>query len=113
VKARIPYQLTKNQQKAMKQEINKQIIEHDEAFAMDSDATILWVLHEYFGFGYKRLRRFWEVCFKSHAELKEYYQLNSDEVAWLCRYKLKQNVGIDIEEWYREADNEKHNTKGT
>lgn len=111
MKARIPCKISNNQMKAMKREINRQIIEHDEAFAMDSDATVLWVLHEYFGFGYTRLRRFWEACFKSHAELKDRYQFNSEEVAWLCRVKLKSEVGIDIEEWYKEADNEKHNSE--
>lgn len=101
MKARIPFQMTSAQRKAMNEEINRQILEHDEAFAMDSDATVLWILHTEFGFGAKRLRRFWNSYFRQHQELREYYQFDVDEVGWLCRYKLKQ-IGVDIEKWYKE-----------
>lgn len=101
MKARIPFQMTSAQRKAMNEEINRQILEHDEAFAMDSDATVLWILHTEFGFGAKRLRRFWNSYFKQHQELREYYQFDVDEVGQLCRYKLKQ-IGVDIEKWYKE-----------
>lgn len=101
MKARIPYQMTSQQKKAMNDEINRQILEHDEMFAVDNDATVLWTLHTCFGFGKKRLRRFWEACLKEHARLREYYQMEPDDDGWLYRYKLKQ-IGVDVQAWYDE-----------
>ena len=37
-------------------EIDRQILEHDEAYSLDIDAMVLWTLHVYLGFGKKRLR---------------------------------------------------------
>ena len=102
MKALIPAKLSKSQRDAMNREINRQILENDEKFAMDADASVLWTLHTVFGFGKKRLRRFYEENLKMHNEMREFYQLNTDETFWLCRYKLK-NYGIDIEEWYKEV----------
>lgn len=88
------------QRKAMNDEINRQILEHDEAFSMDADATVLWTLHKCFGFGKKRLKRFWDYCFREHKRLRDYYELPSEDDGWLYKRLLK-DIGVDIEEWYR------------
>ena len=44
-------------------EIDRQILEHDEAYSLDIDAMVLWALHVYLGFGKKRLERFYRDAF--------------------------------------------------
>ena len=41
MKARIPYRMSSKEHKAMMDEINRQIVERDEEYAMDFDATVL------------------------------------------------------------------------
>ena len=84
-------------------EIKKQILEHDRAFDLEYESIILYTLHTEFGFGAKRLRRFWEARDKAHEEMRERYEFEEhSERAWLARRKLKDELGIDIEKWYNE-----------
>ena len=39
-------QLNKNEQRALDQEINRQIIENDRRFDMDKESSILWMLQD-------------------------------------------------------------------
>lgn len=103
MKARLPIQLSQKERKAMNDEINRQILERDEAFSLDFDSTVLWTLHICFGFGKKRLRRFWDTFLAEHNRLREYYQMDPEDNGWLCRRKLK-DIGVDVEEWYREQE---------
>ena len=43
--------LNKAEQRALDQEIKKQIVENDTQFSIDNDSSILWMLHVHFGFG--------------------------------------------------------------
>lgn len=43
--------LNKAEQKALDQEIKRQIVENDHRFDMDKESMILWMLHTEFGFG--------------------------------------------------------------
>lgn len=104
MKAKLPFIMSAAQKKAMNEEINRQILERDTTFSMDFDSTVLYVLHITFGFGKNRLRRFWEAFIKNHDELRQYYEMDSEDNAWLCRRKLKE-IGVDIEAWYKELDN--------
>ena len=56
-----PYQMSRAESKAMKREINNQILKSDAEYYYDMDACVLWALHEVFGFGYTRLKRFFDV----------------------------------------------------
>lgn len=56
-------QFNKAEERALDQEIKKQIVENDRAFDMDKESSILWMLHTQFGFGPKRLNR----CFFSRG----------------------------------------------
>lgn len=103
MKARIPFSMTSAQKKAMNDEINRQILERDKMYSMDFDSTVLYVLYITFGFGKKRLRRFWDAFIKNHDELRRYYEMGSEDNAWLCRWKLKE-IGVDVEAWYKESD---------
>lgn len=48
--------LTAAEKKAMDLEIQRELAEYDRKHIAEIDATILWVLHEQFGFGAQRLR---------------------------------------------------------
>ena len=67
--------MTSAEHKAMREEINRQIIKHDEKYSKDFDAMVLWALHTCFGFGKERLKKFWDCLIKEHKRLREYYKL--------------------------------------
>lgn len=94
--------LTPAQRRAMTKEINAQILESDKSYKLDMDAAVLYSLHETFGFGAKRLRRFFDAFSVQHQELRNYYQLDDDTNTWICRRLLKERVGVDIEAWEKE-----------
>ena len=98
------FKLTRPQKKAMNKEINAQILEKDGAYYLDMDAAVLWVLRVGFGFGKKRLRRFFDLFASLHVELREHYQLDDDDNGiWLCRKMLK-DYGVDVEAWEKELE---------
>lgn len=98
MKVRIPPRLSAKQNKAMDRLITDRIIELEEEHAKDFDATVLWALHETFGFGAERLKRFYRAYQAEYKRLREYYQLEeSDGVPWLCRRKLAE-IGVDVDE---------------
>ena len=49
-------QFNKAEQKALDQEIKKQIVEHDHRFDIDKESMILWMLHTEFGAWYQEWR---------------------------------------------------------
>lgn len=97
----------KKEQEAIDKEIFQQIVENDKVFDMDKESSILWMLHEQFGFGPKRLRRAWEMMYAETLKLREYYEMEQKDDGWLARYKLK-SLGVDVEQWYKEWE-EKNN----
>ena len=96
--------LTPAQRKAMNREINAQILESDRAYKLDMDAAVLYSLHETFGFGEKRLRKFFDAFSVQHQSLREHYQLDDDTNTWRCRRLLKERVGVDVEAWEKELE---------
>mgnify|MGYP001030182408 CR=1 FL=1 len=96
-------QLNKNEQRALDQEINRQIIENDRRFDMDKESSILWMLHVHFGFGPKRLKKAWELFYSETVKLREYYQMEQEDDGWLARQKLKE-IGCDIEQWFKDFE---------
>ena len=96
-------QLNKNEQRALDQEINRQIIENDRRFDMDKESSILWMLHVHLGFGPKRLKKAWELFYSETVKLREYYQMEQEDDGWLARQKLKE-IGCDIEQWFKDFE---------
>lgn len=94
-------QFNKAEERALDQEIKKQIVENDRAFDMDKESSILWMLHTQFGFGPKRLKLAWKLFYAETRKLREHYLMEQADDGWLARKKLK-DIGCDIEEWYRE-----------
>ena len=63
------------------------------------EALILYQLHEQFGFGKQRLLTFFNHTTPMIKEMLEWANWDTDEEAiWLCKYKLKEEVGIDLDE---------------
>lgn len=98
-------QFSAKEQKAIDAEILRQCAEFDKKNEHELDALILWVLHEKFAFGKKRLRRFYDSFAAELDELVKRYELGDEDRAWLYTYKLKQ-CGIDIAAWNEEDKNE-------
>lgn len=90
--------LTATERRAMEIEIKRQLAEWDRGHEIEMVATTLWVLMTRFGFGEKRLKRFFDGYDEAIRELIDYYQLADEDAPWLCTQKLK-DKGIDIEKW--------------
>lgn len=89
------------EQKAIDTEILRQCAEYDKKNADEVDALILWLLHEKFGFGKKRLRAFYDYFSTELDALVKRYEMGDEDKAWLCSRKLR-DYGIDISEWNKE-----------
>lgn len=95
--------MTAAEKKAMNMEIQRQLAEYDRKHMNELDAMVLWHLHEEFGFGLKRLKRFYDTFKPQMDALLERYVMDDSDMVWLCTYKLKQ-YGIDIEKWNKERN---------
>lgn len=95
--------LTAAEKKALDIELKRYFAEYDYKNIKEIDAIVLWVLHEQFGFGPERLKRFFDNFNSSVKELLDRYELDESEDAWMCTYKLKE-IGVDVEKWYKESE---------
>lgn len=103
--------LNRAEQRVLDVEINKQILEHDLQFQIDNDSAILEMLHVHFGFGPKRLRKAWKFFYAEHKKLREHYEMAPGDGGWLCRQRLLK-IGVDVEQWYKEEQEEQNETHG-
>ena len=93
-------ELTVAERKAMDIEIQKEIAEFNQKNETEIDAVILWILHEHFGFGKKKLKDFYDRFIPAYRDLIQRYEM-SDEGPWLCTRLLKA-IGVDLETWRQE-----------
>lgn len=93
--------LTAAEKKALDMEMKRYFAEYDRKNIQEVDAVVLWVLHEQFGFGPERLKRFFDNFNSSIKDLLARYEMDNSEDVWMCTYKLKE-IGVDIEKWYKE-----------
>ena len=101
MKAKVPYQMTAKQRQAMNEEIRRQIDAELKVDGNEYDAAILWALHLCFGFGAKRLRRFYNFFCKLYNNSGR-WKFGRDEK------ELLKGIGVDVEEWYREVESCEH-----
>lgn len=97
-------QLTNAEQKAMDIEIKKQLKEWDHKHMLELDAVVLWELYEQLGFEYDELKTFYDGFSHGLADLIKRYEMDSEDMIWLCTYKLKDRLGIDLEAWNHEKE---------
>ena len=88
---------------ALELETLKVMAEYDRKNALETDAMVLRILHNVFGFGPVRLRRFFDAFLDDNEELIKRYELNEadGDLIWLCTKELKEG-GIDLDVWYKE-----------
>ena len=95
--------LNEKEKKALDIELGKEFAKYNLNNANEVDAIILWVLHDQFGFGHDRLKKFHAAFQPSLEELcKRYEMTNKDDELWLCTRKLL-DIGVDIEVWNKEV----------
>lgn len=95
--------LTAAEKKAMNIEIEKQLAEYTRKHEVELNAMILYVLHEQLGFGEQRLRRFFDRFSVEIDALIRYYEMEDEDVEWLCTKKLLE-IGIDVAAWCAAAE---------
>lgn len=89
------------EKKAAEIEIRKQLAEFDQKNAMELDALVLWILHNEFGFGEKRLKRFYDAFASEIFKLVDRYLMEDSKAIWLCTFDLERD-GINIKAWHEE-----------
>lgn len=99
------YSMSKEEKRALHAEVARQARQISDRFSLEVDATILWALHEEFGFGADRLRRVWDCVAVHRAELLKHYDMQ-DNAEFILLYKLRQ-IGVDVEKWTAEPQTQK------
>lgn len=97
MKAHIPRKLSSNERKTLMHEANRQCIEFEKAHEAELVCRSLWILYSVFGWGEKRLTRFYEAYHREIAELVKHYELDPADDCWLCMKKLH-DAGFTFEE---------------
>ena len=84
------------------QAVKEEALRVEAELRSDIDAMILYVLHAHYGWGKKRLRRFWDAFMEEHRELRERYEMSGPgDNAYLARRKLEE-IGVNVIEWENE-----------
>lgn len=97
MKVRIP-KLSCAQRAEIAEEAQRQINNILPKVVENVEAIILWQLHEQYGFGKKRLLRFFDETAPMITGMLDYYNFATDEDAiWLCKHNLKE-IGINLDE---------------
>lgn len=96
-------------QKAVMHEINQQILARDKEYQLDIDTMVLWTLHQCYGWGATRLKKFYVAMMKEHLRMREFYEMDD---LYPERHKLKEK-GVDVEAWYEELFDDEGNFKET
>lgn len=96
---------TKAEQKAFNIEVEKQLAEWNHEHDRELTAMSLWILHEEFGFGPERLKKFFTHFYNDIYALNARYLADEGEnninSLFLCSLKVKE-YGIDLEAWEKE-----------
>lgn len=100
MKALMRYKMSREEKRAFDAEIARQAQEISDRFALEIDATILWALHDKFGFGPERLRRFYDRAYESRESLLRRYEMH-DDAEFILLHKLK-GIGVDLKRWNEE-----------
>ena len=99
MRVRLPVEIPNKLRRALQDEVNKQTAENVRKLSRNLQAITLWVVHEHLGFGKKRLKRFQEAFLPLIEELQDYYLAeNAADTEFVCAYRLKHEVGIDVDE---------------
>ena len=82
----------------------KLVLEKWAVHCRNADISILWALRETFGFGKKRLERFYTNWLRTHIHMIDRYQTDGDESHyWVMEARLRE-IGVDIDKLQKIAD---------
>lgn len=93
----------------MMSEIHKNLVEKEKELALDVDTCVLWTLHNKYGWGKQRLKKFYLDLFEEHLNMRKYYDIDD---MYPERMKLKEK-GVDVEAWYNELFDDEGNYRST
>lgn len=94
--------LTAAEQKMIDREIERRLAIYTDNHNLEIIAMTLLTLHEEFGFGESRLKRFFDRYDGTVEALVKRYELDEDDAPWIATHKLKE-IGIDVAKWHAEA----------
>jgi hypothetical protein len=89
------------EQQAINAEIDRQLVKRHKEFSDDVDYMILKILHDHFGFGPTRLRRFYDRFTEDNYALIQHYEM-PDAGMYIARKQMNE-IGCNVEEWNREG----------
>ena len=90
--------LSAAERKALNMEISRQLAEYSQKYEEEIESMVLLMLRSEFGFGEGRLKRAHKALSDGIDDLVNRYQMEDEDAAWLCTYKLKEQ-GFDISKW--------------
>ena len=96
MKALTRRKLTVSEQRQVSDAIDEQLAENVRRMSGDVAATVLWALRQEYGFGKKRLCRFYDAFRPLLRELAERYEMH-DGVEYVCRVKLRE-IGVEVDD---------------
>lgn len=96
-------ELTSDEKKAIEIESRKIIADMDKQNAIEIDSIYIYALHTLDGFGEERLKKHFKYLWTMFDELKERYEMDSQDMPWLYKQKLKEK-GFDVEAWAKEME---------
>lgn len=87
------------EKRIMNKEIQRQCVKICNQFELDYDTIGAYVLHYFFGYGSKRIEKYFRNMVRERNELKEFYEAD-DKDPYIHFYAMRQKLkadGIDIE----------------
>lgn len=93
-------ELNPKEREVLNQKVNEMLVKRHGEFADDVDYMILYILHNQFGFGLKRMRQFYEASIAENDKLIKHYEM-SDAGVYIARKEMNA-VGVDFEKWNNE-----------
>ncbi len=96
----IKVELTPKERKALDEETKRYVLAQHQQFGDDVDYMIMRILHNHFGFGLTRLRRFYEAFHADNDTLVKHYEM-PDAGVYIARKEMN-DIGCDIEKWNKE-----------
>ena len=93
-------ELNPKEREVLNQKVNEMLIKRHGEFADDVDYMILYILHNQFGFGVQRLKKFYEAFIVENEALIKHYEI-PDAGVYIARKEMNA-IGIDFEKWNQE-----------
>lgn len=87
------------QKRELKKQCKKEFFKLLEDYNKQTALQIMYILHFSFGFGNKRLHRFFELLKKMQENHIERYKIEDDDVPNICEIKLREH-GIEFNDYF-------------